>query len=283
MIGRKQEIELIEQAYHSKRSEFIAIYRCPRVGKTLLVRPLFADQFAFTYSGIPNVSTKIQLHNFYRELLTQGCQAQSVPKNWMDAFFMLRKLVASKPEGKKVVFLDELPWMDGPQSSFLPAFENFWNAWASPRNGILLIICDSAKSCIVKKIFHNRGGLYNRLAIQICFQPFNLKECEDYAKEMDLPLDCQQVIERYMVFGGIPFYWSFLEWNKSLNQNINSLFFGRSAKLKDEFQKLDSLLFAKPEVYVDIVRVLRIIGVITNEYLYNEITYTINSNDLLLD
>ncbi|MDE6795294.1 MAG: AAA family ATPase, partial [Muribaculaceae bacterium] len=244
------------QAYHSNRSEFIAIYGRRRVGKTFLVRQLFADKFAFTYSGMPNVSTKVQLHNFYRELQAQGCKAQSAPKNWTDAFFMLRELVASKSEGKKVIFLDELPWMDGRQSSFLPAFENFWNAWASARNDILLIICGSATSWIVKKILHNRGGLHNRLTNQICLEPFNLKECEDYAKEMDLPLDRQQVIEGYMVFGGIPFYWSLLERNKSLTQNIDSLFFGRKAKLKDEFQQLYRSLFAKPEVYVEIIKAL---------------------------
>lgn len=256
MIGRKPEIELLEQAYHSNRSEFIAIYGRRRVGKTFLVRQLFTDKFAFSYSGMPNVSTKVQLHNFYKELLAQGCKAQPAPKNWTDAFFMLRELVASKPKGRKVIFLDELPWMDGRQSSFLPAFENFWNAWASARNDILLIVCGSATSWIVKKILHNRGGLHNRLTNQICLQPFNLKECEDYIKEMDLPLDRQQVIEGYMVFGGIPFYWSLLERNKGLVQNIDSLFFGRNAKLKDEFQELYRSLFAKPEVYVEIIKAL---------------------------
>ncbi len=256
MIGRKQEIELLEQAYDSSRSEFIAIYGRRRVGKTFLVRQLFTDKFAFTYSGMPNVSTKVQLHNFYKELLAQGYKAQTMPKNWTDAFFMLRELVASRPEGKKVIFLDELPWMDGRQSSFLPAFENFWNAWASARNDILLIICGSATSWIVKKILHNRGGLHNRLTNQICLQPFNLKECEEYVNEMGLPLDRQQVIEGYMAFGGIPFYWSLLERNKNLSQNIDSLFFGRNAKLKDEFQELYRSLFARPEVYVEIIRSL---------------------------
>ncbi len=256
MIGRKQEIELLEQAFQSNRPEFIAIYGRRRVGKTFLVRQLFADKFAFTYSGMPNVSTKVQLHNFYKELMAQGYKAQTAPKNWTDAFFMLRELVASKPEGKKVIFLDELPWMDGRQSSFLPAFENFWNAWASARNDVLLIICGSATSWIVKKILHNRGGLHNRLTNQICLQPFCLKECEEYAKEMELPLDRQQVIEGYMVLGGIPFYWSLLERNKSLTQNIDMLFFGRNAKLKDEFQELYRSLFAKPEVYVEIIKAL---------------------------
>lgn len=256
MVGRKQEIELLEQAYHSGRSEFIAIYGRRRIGKTFLVRKLFADKFAFTYSGMPNVSTRVQLHNFYKELQAQGYKTQSAPKNWTDAFYMLRELVASKPEGKKVIFLDELPWMDGRQSSFLPAFENFWNAWASARNDIFLIICGSATSWIVKKILHNRGGLHNRLTNQICLKPFNMKECEDYVKEMDLPLDRQQVIEGYMVFGGIPFYWSLLERNRSLTQNIDILFFGRNAKLKDEFQELYMSLFAKPEVYVEIIKAL---------------------------
>lgn len=269
MVGRKQEIELLEQAYHSGRSEFIAIYGRRRIGKTFLVRKLFADKFAFTYSGMPNVSTRVQLHNFYKELQAQGYKTQSAPKNWTDAFYMLRELVASKPEGKKVIFLDELPWMDGRQSSFLPAFENFWNAWASARNDIFLIICGSATSWIVKKILHNRGGLHNRLTNQICLKPFNMKECEDYVKEMDLPLDRQQVIDGYMVFGGIPFYWSLLERNKSLTQNIDILFFGRNAKLKDEFQELYRSLFAKPEVYVEIIKALgtKKVGMIRDEII----------------
>ena len=59
-----------------------------------------------------------------------------------------------------------------------------------------------------------------------------------------------------MVFGGIPFYWSLLERNKSLTQNIDLLFFGRNAKLKDEFQELYRSLFTKPEVYVEIIKAL---------------------------
>lgn len=52
------------------------------------------------------------------------------------------------------------------------------------------------------------------------------------------------------------FYWSLLERNKSLTQNIDTLFFGRNAKLKDEFQELYRSLFAKPEVYVEIIKAL---------------------------
>ena len=149
IIGRKREIALLERAYESERSEFIAIYGRRRVGKTFLIRQLFGNKFAFTYSGMPNVSTKTQLHNFYKELKAQGCSTTVSPHNWTDAFFMLREFLETQPLGKKVVFLDELPWMDSRQSSFLPAFELFWNGWASARTDILLIVCGSATSWIV--------------------------------------------------------------------------------------------------------------------------------------
>ncbi|MDE5612394.1 MAG: ATP-binding protein [Odoribacter sp.] len=256
IIGRKKEIALLERTYESERSEFIAIYGRRRVGKTFLIRQLFGNKFAFTYSGMPNVSTKTQLHNFYKELKAQGCSTTVAPRNWTDAFFMLREFLETQPLGKKVVFLDELPWMDSRQSSFLPAFEHFWNGWASARTDILLIVCGSATSWIVKKILRNRGGLHNRLTNQICLQPFNLKECEEYATALNLPLDRQQIIEAYMIFGGIPFYWSLLESNRSFAQNIDNLFFGRNAKLGNEFQELYSSLFAKPDVYVEIIEAL---------------------------
>lgn len=256
LIGREKEIQELRQAYDSGESKFVAVFGRRRIGKTYLVREVFQDNFAFTYSGMAQASTKEQLQRFYLTLKSHGFKGGSYPNNWIEAFYVLEQYLEGLPEGKKVVFLDELPWMDGPKSSFMSAFENFWNAWASARNDIFLIICGSATSWIVKKILHNRGGLHNRLTNQICLKPFNMKECEDYVKEMDLPLDRQQVIEGYMVFGGIPFYWSLLERNKSLTQNIDILFFGRNAKLKDEFQELYRSLFAKPEVYVEIIKAL---------------------------
>ena len=87
---------------------------------------------------------------------------------------------------------------------------------------------------------------------------------------MDLPLNRQQVVESYMIFGGIPFYWSLLEKNKSLSQNIDNLFFGRNAKLKDEFQELYNSLFAKPEVYIEIIKALgtKKAGMTRDEIIY---------------
>ena len=256
LIGREKEIAELKQAYDSDESKFVAIFGRRRIGKTYLVRETFHGRFAFSYSGMAKATTKEQLQRFYLNLKEHGYKQGSYPNNWIEAFFMLEEYLKGLPEGKKVVFLDELPWMDGPKSSFMPAFENFWNGWASARKDILLIVCGSATSWMVKKILKNRGGLHNRLNNQIHLQPFSLHECELYAQSINLPMGRTEIIEAYMIFGGIPFYWSLLDKSLSLPQNIDALFFGRNPKLKNEFKELYSSLFKQPEAYLAIITAL---------------------------
>lgn len=271
LIGREKEIQELRQAYDSDGSKFVAIFGRRRIGKTYLVREVFQDDFAFTYSGMAKASTKEQLQRFYLSLKDCGFKGGSYPGNWIEAFYMLEQYLKDLPKGKKVVFLDELPWMDGPKSSFMPAFENFWNGWASARKDILLIVCGSATSWMVKKILKNRGGLHNRLNNQIHLQPFNLHECELYAKSINLPIERQEIMEAYMIFGGIPFYWSLLDKSLSLPQNIDTLFFGRTPKLGNEFRELYSSLFKQPDPYLDIITTLakKKVGMTRDEIIEN--------------
>ena len=48
-------------------------------------------------------------------------------KTWLDAFQQLRDLLKrSRKRKKKIVFIDEMPWLDTPKSDFLTALEHFW-------------------------------------------------------------------------------------------------------------------------------------------------------------
>ena len=44
IIGRKRELQILEQIYTSKQSEFIAVYGRRRVGKAFLVREFFDNK-----------------------------------------------------------------------------------------------------------------------------------------------------------------------------------------------------------------------------------------------
>ena len=141
IIGRKQEIRTLQKAFTTKRSEFIAVYGRRRVGKTYLIKEALEGNFTFTHTGLAKATKSNQLKGFQASLKKAGCNCNK-PKTWMDAFLLLEEWIDTLPQGRKVIFLDELPWMDTPRSNFLPALEHFWNAWASTVSAS----CASAKA-----------------------------------------------------------------------------------------------------------------------------------------
>ena len=256
LIGRKKQQAELRDAYNSDDSKFVALYGRRRVGKTYLVKQTFKDEFTFFHSGLANGSLQEQLYGWRSSLEDAGLQVPSSPKHWLEAFDMLKELIRQSSAKKKVVFIDEMPWMDTPRSKFVTALEFFWNGWAAMRNDVLLIVCGSATSWIINKIFRNHGGLHNRVNYQIFLEPFTLHECEEYSEAMGFAYSRYDLLEAYMVMGGVPYYWSLMEKGKSLAQNIDSLFFAPQGLLHYEFRELYDSLFRNSEPYIDVVNVL---------------------------
>lgn len=256
IIGRENELQLLHEAYRSDYSEFVAVYGRRRVGKTFLIREAFNYKFTFQHSGLANSNKDEQLAEWQTSLEKHGMKNAKLPKNWREAFSMLDELIRHSRAKKKIIFLDELPWMDTQNSNFVSALEHFWNGYASARKDVLLIVCGSATSWIVNKIFKNHGALYNRVTVKIHLHPFCLSECKKYADSLKLKLSLRQIMEGYMIMGGIPFYWSFLRRGLSLAQNIDRMFFSPDADLEEEFEALYASLFKNPSPYIQVVTVL---------------------------
>lgn len=256
IIGREKELQQLREAYSDDYSQFVVVYGRRRVGKTFLVREAFNYKFTFQHAGIANVPKSVQLEEWRNSLIKHGMRIDKPIKTWFEAFSLLDDLIRKSRARRKVIFIDELPWMDTQASNFVPALEHFWNAYASARKDVLLVVCGSATSWIVDKILHNHGGLHNRLNLKINLRQFTLHECELYAKNMKLGMQQRQLLECYMVMGGIPFYWSFLKKGMSLPQNIDAIFFSEDGELNDEFDALYHSLFRKPESYITVINTL---------------------------
>lgn len=258
MIGRKKEIAKLNKLYNSNEAQFVAIYGRRRIGKTYLINELFHDKIVFKHAGLSPIESdekqdnksplQYQLHNFYNSLVVCGAKPSKKPTNWMDAFLMLELFLQNKDDGsKQVVFIDELPWLDTPKSGFISAFEAFWNNWGCSRRNLMLIVCGSATSWMSDKLINNHGGLYNRLTSEIKLEPFNLNECEEYFKERNVSFSKYDIVSAYMICGGIPYYLSYFDGSLSLAQNIDNLFFSKSAPLNNEFNRLFNSIFSYPE------------------------------------
>lgn len=256
MFGREEEKRVLLSLLESEKSEFVAVYGRRRVGKTFLVRETFNYKFAFQHTGLQDANIKEQLEEFANSLIIAGMKKVKRPKNWSQAFFMLGQHLNTLPEGKKVVFIDELPWLDAPNSKFVSALDHFWNGWATARKDIVLVVCGSATSWIMDKIVMNYGGLHNRLTEQIFLRPFTLHECELYAQQRNLGMSRRNILESYMILGGIPFYWDMLRKDLSWAQNIDRMFFYPEGKMRNEFEALYRSLFRRPQSYIDVVSAL---------------------------
>ncbi|MCQ2300991.1 MAG: ATP-binding protein, partial [Bacteroidales bacterium] len=176
--------------------------------------------------------------------------------NWTQAFRELRRVIVASRQKRKVVFIDEMPWMDTPKSGFVSALDHFWNQWASARKDVVLVICGSATSWIIDKVIKDRGGLHNRVTDTIELLPFTLRECEEYAASKRLSMSRKEIAETYMVLGGVPYYWSFFVKELDPVQNIDALCFARGGKLRDEFSKLYRSLFKSDEGHYKIIEAL---------------------------
>lgn len=265
IIGRKTEISRLERLYKSNKSEFVAIYGRRRVGKSFLVTEVFGKKIAFkavgTYvkDGDKDYETyrKLQLEHFYDALVLSGLDnSLSKPTCWREAFLLLRKVLQSKRSKRKVVFIDELPWLAGPQSSEMIAeLGYFWNSWADSERNIVLVVCGSATSWMLDNVIHDYGGLHGRLTDMMRISPFTLAECEKYYRKNGFHLSRYEMCVGYMAFGGIPYYLDKLRNDMTMTQNIDRIFFS-DGLIHQEFKDVYAGLYSSKERYVDLVKAI---------------------------
>ena len=266
MVGREKEVSELLERYDCNEAQFVAVYGRRRVGKTYLIDETFKGRITFRHAGISPVESgdepkgrpvKKQLQAFYYSLISQGMKKDHCPSDWLEAFFMLEMFLQKIDDGsRQLIFLDELPWMDTPKSGFITGLESFWNNWACHRN-VMLIVSGSATSWMRDKLINNHGGLYGRVTWEIKLEPFNLKECELLFKENKINLSRYDIVQSYMIFGGIPYYLSYFKRGRSLAQNVDDLFFAKGAKLSMEYDRLFASVFTNPDMMKAIIKALK--------------------------
>ena len=259
LVGRQKEQEALLKALQSPEAEMVALIGRRRVGKTFLVRSVYAQYIRFEVTGLQNSTTKAQLKNFFLHL-KKAFGATTVtqkPTDWLEAFYQLTEYLDKTidPNKKCVVFLDELPWLATRKSGFLDGLSFFWNSWAVTKN-IVVVLCGSAASWMIQNMINNKGGLHNRITRRIYLLPFNLSETDAFLRSKHIVFDPYQLVQIYMTIGGIPHYLKEIEGGKSAAQNIEQICFSNTGILSDEFLRLYPALFDDATHHITIIRAM---------------------------
>ena len=257
VIGRKHEQVLLENILQSGEPELVVVYGRRRVGKTFLVKNVYAKQLAFDFSCIHNATLAQQFENFTAALSRASGNNLAMPKSWIEGFYMLiAYLEPLIKRQRRVIFIDEFPWGHTPKSGFLQAFENFWNTWASAKKNLVVVICGSAAAWMIQRIINSKGGLYNRVTQKIRLLPFTVDETEVYLQSRKVNLDRLQILQLYMVMGGIPHYLRNVAVGESAAQAINKICFTKDGVLANEFKSLFQSLFNNADEHIAVVKAL---------------------------
>jgi len=258
IFARQKEVNELKRIHESGKPEFLAVYGRRRVGKTYLIREFFKSRgLYFALTGIKKASLRKQLRNFSVELARVFGKdlGYKAPKDWQEAFSQLREAIEKvKKQDRIILFFDELPWLASPKSEFLQDLDHFWNRYMSGDSRIIVVICGSAASWMIKKVIRDKGGLHGRLTAQIRLLPFDLRETEEYLRQEGLEFSRKEVLDIYMAIGGIPKYLNYIKRGTSPLQIVSALCF--EGALVDEFQELYSSLFDKHERHVSVIQAL---------------------------
>ena len=260
IIGRISEQLILKRLLVSNSAELLAVYGRRRIGKTYLLENFFSEHLVFYCSGEnAKGNTQTQLANFADRIRVWFPEQKviQVPKSWQEAFVVLRECLNTLSTKKKMVlFFDEIPWLETHKSGFLSAFGYFWNMYLSKNKQFLVVVCGSSASWMIKKIVYNKGGLHNRITQKMRLLPFSLKETKDFLIFNRINLPDYQILQLYMVTGGVPAYLKHLRRGYSLNQQIEELCFSPDAFLKGEFTNLFSSLFDNYQKYLQVIYAL---------------------------
>lgn len=268
MVGREKEIRTLNKLCQSNESKLAVVYGRRRVGKTYLIENMFKENhncIYFSFTGAYNGDTKTQLANF-SEAIYDWFKTEIEPTtNWTEAFIALKRILSSKltelsENGKIVLFIDEIPWIDRTnKTDFSAALGHFWNTFCITNKRSLMILCGSNASWIKNKILEEEQGPHHKRVDKIIpIMPFTLRETAQYLKEVkNLHIDNKTITEIYMIFGGVAKYLSYYDPELSLPQNVNEIFFSLHGPLYKEYEMLFKSLFVdKDNTYKNTIKEL---------------------------
>ena len=226
-IGRTSELATLN-AELERGSGFVVIYGRRRVGKTTLIKEFIKDKRAFYF------------------LATTESEAQS-----MKRFAGVQVVADDHPDEKKVLVIDEFPYLVKTNPDFPSILQNAWDEVLKDHN-VMLVLCGSLISMMKKHALAYDSPLYGRRTAQIRLMPLQFTDV--YAAQN---LSFEQAVEQYAITGGVPKYMEFFQTDEPLVEQIRRVVLSKNGFL---YEEPDFLLNEEVQTPINYFSVLKAIS-----------------------
>lgn len=259
-IGRESELNFLEERYSRNKGELVVLYGRRRVGKTETLKQFCKDKPHLFFS-CRECTDKLQLKNFSEKLLREKIPANayiSEFSDWEKAFRSITELPYG--EKKKLVVIDEFPYMCKGNESIPSVLQNLWDDLLKDEN-IMLILCGSAMSFIEKELLAEKNPLYGR-ATGI----YKMTEMGFYDAAKFFPdYSPKEKVIAYSILGGIPHYLNQFDSRRTLEENIKKSILSKGSALYSEVEFLLRQELRETPVYNSIIEAVALGNTKLNE------------------
>jgi len=225
-IGRQTELEKLNSEY-SRGSSFVVIYGRRRVGKTTLIKEFLKKKTAFYFLATEELESQSmkRLAGVVARTTKNNLLQKATFTDWLDLFQIIADY---EPDKKKVLVIDEFPYLVKTNPAFPSILQNAWDEILKESN-VMLILSGSLIGMMQKHALSYDSPLYGRRTAQMRLSPLPFT---DVYEAQNLPFD--KAVEQYAVTGGVPKYLEFFEDNRELEEQLKDTVLSKSGFLYEE-------------------------------------------------
>ena len=225
-IGRKDELAKLETEY-GRDGSFVVVYGRRRVGKTTLIKEFAKGKTAFYFLATEEVESQSmkRLASVIARVTGNSVFSRASFDDWLDLF----QIVADyKPGEKKILVIDEFPYLVKVNSAFPSILQSAWDEILKEKD-VMLILSGSLISMMQKHALSYESPLYGRRTAQIRLSPLPFTDV--YIEQGGCFSDA---VERYAITGGVPKYLEFFQGGRSLANQLEDEVLSKSGFLYEE-------------------------------------------------
>ena len=264
-IGRISELATLN-AELERGSGFVVIYGRRRVGKTTLIKEFIKDKRAFYF--LATTESEAQSMKRFAGVLSRTTKNPMLSKviftDWLDLF---QVVADDHPDEKKVLVIDEFPYLVKTNPDFPSILQNAWDEVLKDHN-VMLVLCGSLISMMKKHALAYDSPLYGRRTAQIRLMPLQFTDV--YAAQN---LSFEQAVEQYAITGGVPKYMEFFQTDEPLVEQIRRVVLSKNGFL---YEEPDFLLNEEVQTPINYFSVLKAIS--DGNHKLNKIGMTIEQD-----
>lgn len=243
-VGRAQEKSKISEIIKRKEPALLVFYGRRRTGKTELVEQVFKDRNILKFEGLENGDKEVQIQSVMEQIAHYTGKSSYLSMSiasWRQVFRVLVDL--TEDIDPCTLYFEELQWLANYEEELISELKFFWDNHFRHNQNLIVILCGSAPSFFINKVIRSKA-LYNRSMHSFRISPLSLKETS-----LLLPkFNKLNVLEAYLIVGGIPEYLKYLSFGSSAILEIAKESFTSNGFFFNELERIFvSSLSKKPE------------------------------------